>query len=171
MCIRDSTIEDFRSVWLEEEHNPPAFARARVPKVKDVPQPEEQIDPTLEHLADQATEREISTYLQQDDIRALDDNLRREEAERVERARRGAEAAAAAAASAARVSSAPDDLDDLDEDELDALILTEDEVRVKERVWMEFNKDYLEAALARQLKLEADQKAGIAPAPRSVRIC
>ena len=32
---------------------------------------------------------------------------------------------------------------------------------------MEFNKDYLEAALARQLKLEADQKAGIAPAPRS----
>ena len=34
---------------------------------------------------------------------------------------------------------------------------------------MEFNKDYLEAALARQLKLEADQKAGIAPAPRSVR--
>ena len=165
------TIEDFRSVWLEEEHNPPAFARARVPKVKDVPQPEEQIDPTLEHLADQATEREISTYLQQDDIRALDDNLRREEAERVERARRGAEAAAAAAASAARVSSAPDDLDDLDEDELDALILTEDEVRVKERVWMEFNKDYLEAALARQLKLEADQKAGIAPAPRSVRIC
>ena len=28
------TIEDFRSVWLEEESNPPAFARARAPKAK-----------------------------------------------------------------------------------------------------------------------------------------
>lgn len=159
------TIEDFRSVWLEEEHNPPAFSRARPPKAKEPPPPEQPIDPALDSLADQATEREISTYLQQDDIRALDNNLRREEAERVERARRGA--AEAAAAASAAPASAPDELNDLDEDELDSLILTEDEVRIKERVWMEFNKDYLEAALTRQLKLEADQKAGIAPAPRS----
>lgn len=38
-----------------------------------------------------------------------------------------------------------DELLGLDEDELDAFILTEDEVRIKERVWVELNKDYLEA--------------------------
>jgi transcription factor IIIB 90 kDa subunit len=38
-----------------------------------------------------------------------------------------------------------DDLMGLDEDELDRFLLTEDEVKIKERVWVELNKDYLEA--------------------------
>ena len=38
-----------------------------------------------------------------------------------------------------------DELRGLDEDELDRFILTEEEVRVKERVWVEINRDYLEA--------------------------
>ncbi len=38
-----------------------------------------------------------------------------------------------------------DELLDLDEEELDRFILTEDEVRIKERVWVEMNKEYLEA--------------------------
>ena len=38
-----------------------------------------------------------------------------------------------------------DELMGLNEDELDRFILTEDEVRIKERVWVELNKDYLEA--------------------------
>ena len=38
-----------------------------------------------------------------------------------------------------------DELLGLDEDELDCFILTEDEVRIKERIWVEMNKDYLEA--------------------------
>lgn len=38
-----------------------------------------------------------------------------------------------------------DELLGLDETELDAFILTEDEVMIKERVWVEINKDYLEA--------------------------
>ena len=33
----------------------------------------------------------------------------------------------------------------LDEEELDRFILTEEEVQIKERVWVEMNKDYLEA--------------------------
>ena len=37
-----------------------------------------------------------------------------------------------------------DELLGLDEDELDCFILTEEEVRIKERVWVEMNKDYLE---------------------------
>lgn len=54
-----------------------------------------------------------------------------------------------------------DTLSDLDEDELDQFILGQDEVRIKERVWMEFNHDYLQDALHRRLKEEADVKAGI----------
>lgn len=38
-----------------------------------------------------------------------------------------------------------DDLLGLDEDELDKFLLTEEEVKVKERVWVEINRDYLEA--------------------------
>ena len=39
----------------------------------------------------------------------------------------------------------PDEFADLDDEELDQFILTEEEVKVKERVWVEMNKDYLEA--------------------------
>ena len=38
-----------------------------------------------------------------------------------------------------------DELLGLDEDELDRFILTEEEVKIKERVWVEINRDYLEA--------------------------
>lgn len=38
-----------------------------------------------------------------------------------------------------------DSLDDLDEAELDRFILTEAEIKIKSRLWMEFNKDYLQA--------------------------
>ncbi|KAJ7645813.1 hypothetical protein B0H17DRAFT_1103689 [Mycena rosella] len=42
-----------------------------------------------------------------------------------------------------------DELLGLNEDELDRFILSEDEVKVKERVWVELNKDYLEALAAK----------------------
>ncbi|KAG1783614.1 BRF1-domain-containing protein, partial [Suillus placidus] len=38
-----------------------------------------------------------------------------------------------------------DELLGLDEDELDRFLLTEEEVKIKERVWVEINRDYLEA--------------------------
>ncbi|KAF9457531.1 cyclin-like protein [Collybia nuda] len=40
---------------------------------------------------------------------------------------------------------AGDELLGLDEEELDRFLLSEEEVRIKERVWVELNKDYLEA--------------------------
>ncbi|KAJ3566555.1 hypothetical protein NP233_g6925 [Leucocoprinus birnbaumii] len=42
-----------------------------------------------------------------------------------------------------------DELLGLDEDELDRFILSEEEVRIKERVWVELNRDYLEAIAAK----------------------
>ena len=136
----------------------------------------QQLRSDIDMLAEQATEQEITSFLQQADIHAMNSDLSEQERARIERAQAGqveapAEPDAGPEKDEGRASAsgeAPtDDLADLDEAELDSFILNEDEVKVKERVWMEFNKDYLEAALARQLKLEADQKAGIAPAPRS----
>jgi transcription factor IIIB subunit 2 len=40
---------------------------------------------------------------------------------------------------------AGDELADLDDEELDRFILSEEEVKIKERVWVELNRDYLEA--------------------------
>ncbi|CCL99056.1 uncharacterized protein FIBRA_01067 [Fibroporia radiculosa] len=51
-----------------------------------------------------------------------------------------------------------DELLGLDEDELDQFILTEEEVRIKERVWVELNKDYLEAIAAREERQHAEDK-------------
>ncbi|KAF9448740.1 BRF1-domain-containing protein [Macrolepiota fuliginosa MF-IS2] len=42
-----------------------------------------------------------------------------------------------------------DELMGLDEEELDRFILNEEEVRIKERVWVELNRDYLEAIAAK----------------------
>lgn len=43
----------------------------------------------------------------------------------------------------------PEEFADLDDEELDQFILTEEEVRIKERVWVEMNKDYLESLAAK----------------------
>ncbi|CBQ67902.1 related to BRF1-TFIIIB subunit, 70 kD [Sporisorium reilianum SRZ2] len=68
----------------------------------------------------------------------------------------------AAASNRRRSVAAPvDDLADLDEEELDRFILSPEEVKIKERVWMEFNKDWMEQMLKKQLKLEHDQKMGV----------
>lgn len=42
-----------------------------------------------------------------------------------------------------------DELTGLDEDELDRFLLNEEEVKIKERVWVELNRDYLEAIAAK----------------------
>ncbi|OCH87175.1 BRF1-domain-containing protein [Obba rivulosa] len=52
-----------------------------------------------------------------------------------------------------------DELLGLDEDELDQFLLTEDEVKIKERVWVEMNRDYLEAIAAKsEQQAEAEAK-------------
>lgn len=185
------TIDDFRNIWLEEEHEPPAYYLARLPKkakkmkgegknrkrIKGGDDDEEeiwdgneadeedeedeagpsrlskkesasQIDPRLEALADEATTQEITQY--------LDDPAAKNQNESTITKRSG---------------TPTETFSDLDEEELDAFILDEEEVKIKERVWVEFNKDYLEKMLERQLKMEADIKAGIGPKPAKVSSC
>ena len=58
----------------------------------------------------------------------------------------------------------PDDpLAGLDEDELDSYLLSKEEEEIKERIWTEFNKEYLEEAMRKAIKEEEDAKNGIAP--------
>ncbi|GJJ14676.1 hypothetical protein Clacol_008942 [Clathrus columnatus] len=60
-----------------------------------------------------------------------------------------------------------DDLLGLDEEELDRLILSEDEVKIKERIWVELNKDYLEHLATKALREQNGEVS--APKPRKRR--
>ena len=91
------------------------------PALREKPQPS-----PLEKVVDEAVAEEVSSILHTD--RGLQVAQALDEAE----SRRNAAVV-------------PDEFGDLDDDELDQLILTEEEVRIKERVWVEMNKDYLEA--------------------------
>ena len=80
----------------------------------------------LEKVVDEAVAEEVSSILQTD--RGLQVAQALDEAE-----------------SRRNVALLADEFMDLDDDELDQFILTEEEVKIKERVWVEMNKDYLEA--------------------------
>jgi len=119
----------------------------QVPPVS-IPQGPSPITPTLEPppstLVDEtvtmALAEEVSTFLHNKDAAALASAL--DEAEQ----RRLAEIEERRlAALAQRSPDDEDDLGELDEEELDRFILTEEEVKIKERVWVELNRDYLEA--------------------------
>lgn len=78
---------------------------------------------------DAAISGELSSYLATSQAQQLSTELTEVERRREER----------------RLNAGGDlDLDDLDEEELDGLLLTEHEVQIKTRLWMEYNKDYLE---------------------------
>ena len=90
------------------------------PELREKPPPS-----PLEKTVDEAVAEEVSSVLQTD--RGLQVAQALDEAE----SRRNAAVAL-------------DEFADLNDDELDRFILTEEEVRIKERVWVEMNKDYLE---------------------------
>ncbi|KAI8073046.1 hypothetical protein BC940DRAFT_250460 [Gongronella butleri] len=54
-------------------------------------------------------------------------------------------------------------LSDVDDPEIEAMILTPDEVEIKSLVWYNANKDYLEEMAAKQRKIEMDRKNGVYP--------
>lgn len=59
-----------------------------------------------------------------------------------------------------KISSDPKDFDDLDDEELDQFLLTEDEYKLKERVWTGLNHDFLVSQEKKRLKQEADELTG-----------
>lgn len=91
------------------------------------PSREEPPSSPLDQVVNEAVTNEVSSYLEQSSgaqvMEALDEAEQRRLASRT----------------------FDDELADLDDAELDEFILTEDEVKIKERVWVEMNKEYLEA--------------------------
>ncbi|RPA89870.1 cyclin-like protein [Choiromyces venosus 120613-1] len=71
---------------------------------------------------------------------------------------READRQARAASASSIISDDPDNLDDVDDDiEVQNALLTEEERDLKEKIWVEFNKDYL----LKRLKKETDVRNGI----------
>ncbi|KAI9250880.1 hypothetical protein BDA99DRAFT_204177 [Phascolomyces articulosus] len=66
-------------------------------------------------------------------------------------------------ATAAARKQAEDDenLSDVDDEEIEAMILTPSEVKIKSRIWYDANKDYLEEMKVKLQKIEMDRRNGI----------
>jgi transcription factor IIIB 90 kDa subunit len=167
------TVVDFRRVWLEEEMDPPAFTKGKEKedayseeeedskgakkkgksnkkrrRVTDqnidpilLPSPSSHFNPPttaslvpqsitlLDETAGEILSEEVSTFLQNSQGAQLSQALAEAEERRLAQIQLNI----------------VDELTGLDEEELDKMILTEEEVKIKERVWVEINRDYLEA--------------------------
>lgn len=105
---------------LLEQSVPPVPAESPPPLA---PPPDTLVDETASNVIAE----EVSIFLQNQEGTLLSEALDQREQERLSRILVG------------------DELSGLDEAELDRFILNDEEVRIKERVWVELNKDYLEA--------------------------
>ncbi|ONH68834.1 Transcription factor IIIB 70 kDa subunit, partial [Cyberlindnera fabianii] len=54
----------------------------------------------------------------------------------------------------------PDNFEDIDDDEIDTFLLTEEESKFKERVWIGLNEEFLLEQEQKRLKAEADEISG-----------
>ncbi|KAH3671759.1 hypothetical protein OGAPHI_000464 [Ogataea philodendri] len=68
-----------------------------------------------------------------------------------------------------KIADDPDDLADVDDDEIDTLLLTEEESKLKERLWVGSNQDFLLAQETKRLKEDADKIAGHNQHPKKRR--
>jgi transcription factor IIIB subunit 2 len=121
-----------RSISRPPRHHPSSDQPEQDGDEEAEEEPEELPDPPE---LDEAVTAEIAGPLSK--LADLTDELDQRDQEKLEKAR------ALTNISSGVELNQSDRLDDLDEDELDCFILTEEEVEMKRRVWMETNKDYL----------------------------
>ncbi|CDO70998.1 hypothetical protein BN946_scf184844.g2 [Trametes cinnabarina] len=119
-----------------EPRSPPKAADSGLPPDKALLMPERPPSP-LDETVTAAVEQEVTEFLTSAQSTLLKSALEEAERRRHEHF------------------TGDDELLGLDEEELDQFILTEEEVRIKERVWVEMNRDYLEALAAK-----AEQQEG-----------
>lgn len=101
---------------------------------------EDNIDPRLlEPTSSSLLESKITSEMDE----TLDSFIAEEVSEFIEN-EQGSLLAEALSAAQRQHQTTLDDLEGLDEDELDRMLLSEEEVRIKERIWVELNRDYLE---------------------------
>lgn len=130
--ILAGTSDDPLFLPEEPDMDPLLVGRRNIPPAPEVvPQePSEssaaQPPTPIEASLDEALTEEVSSFLETAKGAELSDALDTAEAQRADTIKEDEE------------------LLGLDEEELDAFLLTEDEVKIKERVWVEMNKEYLE---------------------------
>jgi transcription factor IIIB subunit 2 len=227
----DLTVQEFRSMWLEQEHDPPCFApkkkRKRVRQVNDEGEvvddettdepdpkrvkgkevrrdkdgfviPDIPIDPALvgtegsappptppataptetpdetteaDKNKEKSKEEEMGFFIPDEQSNEIIEATIESEinslvndhtSEAIVAELRQAHEAALAALPKNTVSDDPENLDDVDDDwEVQGAILNDKEVEVKERVWTEFNKDWLRDQEIKRLKTLSDARNGI----------
>ncbi|QSL67173.1 hypothetical protein MERGE_001562 [Pneumocystis wakefieldiae] len=170
----DLTVQDFRTIWLEQTHDPPSYLQGKKKerRKKDI----ETIELLNSHkecetkVLNTVTENQCCSkkmvlplkLSNSDDLVAeLDDNFLKGEMESVLQDRNVQKMSIAIQQSKKSSDKCYETLSDMDDDEINQIILSEPEVLAKTQVWMELNREYLAAQEARRLKLEADLKAGI----------
>lgn len=101
-------------------------------------------------IIDDTIETEISNLLNDSDSAAIVEELRR------------AHEAAIAALPQNVVSMDPDNLNDVDDDwEVQGALLNDEEAELKEKIWTEFNKDWIRDQEIKRLKAVSDARMGI----------
>jgi len=135
------TIEDFQNIWLEETCDPPSFKNARKKgKRKRSIEPEYEKD-----YEDEELKKEINDILKGDEIKELTGKIDMDE-----------------------LLADDNNLEVLDNDEeIKDVILNEEEVEFKTRVWTNENKDWIEAQEAKRRQAIMDLENGVVRKPRT----
>ncbi|KAK9451237.1 Brf1-like TBP-binding domain-containing protein [Limtongia smithiae] len=156
------TVQDFRGTNIESEADPPSFTRHRKREMAEQRERER-----LREL------REKGVTDEDEDEARDEDELEKEVADDLDATlhdrqfQQMLEEDSGDSTAVARVfDSDPERLSDVDDDEIQSFMLTEEEVEVKSQIWEKLNEEYIKEQHEKQLKLEADEKAGIVRAPR-----
>ncbi|KAG4304404.1 hypothetical protein PORY_002114 [Pneumocystis oryctolagi] len=169
----DLTVQDFRTIWLEQTHDPPSYLQGKKKerKQRDI-ETVELLDGNKEYGANVSNVVARNYYyskkkrlplklVETDDFSTeLDDNFLKGEMESVLQDK-NVQKMSMTIQEVKKSEKCCETLSDMDDDEIDQIILSESEVLAKTQVWMELNREYLAAQEAKRLKLESDLKAGI----------
>ncbi|KAJ8101811.1 Brf1-like TBP-binding domain-containing protein [Lipomyces tetrasporus] len=153
------TVQDFRGTNIESEADPPSFTKHRKRELAEQREHEAKLEAADAdaHIGDDNEEAEKEV------AQDLDATLKDQSFQKLSELIR---ADSTSAASKRDFDDDPEHLSDVDDDEIQSFMLSEKEVEVKSKLWMDLNQDYLKEQELKQIKLEADQKAGIVRVPR-----
>ncbi|KAK9375489.1 Brf1-like TBP-binding domain-containing protein [Lipomyces chichibuensis] len=161
------TVQDFRGTNIESEADPPSFTKHRKRELAEMREREAKLQ-AADADADADADAEADTEVGDDEAEKevaqdLDATLKDQSFQKLSEL---IKADNTSSVSNRVFDDNPEHLSDVDDDEIQSFMLSEKEVEIKSKVWMDLNEDYLKEQEMKRLKLEADQKAGIVRAPR-----
>ncbi len=147
-------MNEFQTLWLEEERDPPAYVRAREKKFAKSAdalkhaRSDDEHEPQTVFVTPPLTEENIDDEESQDTLREMIEILEREDTDQLEKS----------LSSYGLMEEGDENLSDLDDDleVQNMLAVSTDEVEFKTMLWTDENKDWLAAQEAK--KLQASDK-------------